>query len=219
MHHDITLKEVGIFKIYDSGGWERRTHVSLELQNKKCDLVLKSNELIFVWNTLIWNIWMKEIPFRGVWTAWTSEVPFRGVLCISLDSQLLLWNQNCPASVPGIYWEGIKKMKLEIETWIWMHFVAEAKHSVPTELNFLCLFPGIDSLLKLTLLPLCSFLTVSWSDRYLEKWKWGGALFDALNCVSLVCSWRLLQKVMAPLPSAIFSWSKSDVLLHFPAGC
>lgn len=40
-----------------------------------------------------------------------------------------------------------------METWIWMHFVAEAKHSVPTELNFLCLFPGVDSLLKLTPLP------------------------------------------------------------------
>lgn len=34
-----------------------------------------------------------------------------------------------------------------------MRFVAKAKHSVLTDLNFLCLFPGIDSLLKLAPLP------------------------------------------------------------------
>lgn len=139
--HDITLKEVGIFKIWDSRGWERRTQMSLELQNKKCDLVLKSSELIFFWNSLIWNIWMNEIPFRGVWAACAS-----------------LWTASCfsgarAALASVIYWEGINKKKLEMETWIWMHFAAEANQSVPTELNFLCLFPGIDSLLKLAPLP------------------------------------------------------------------
>lgn len=40
--------------------------MSLELQNKICESVLKSSELLFVWNNLISNIWINEIPFRGV---------------------------------------------------------------------------------------------------------------------------------------------------------
>lgn len=123
MHHDITLKEVGIFKIWDIGGWERRTHMPLEVQNKKWDLVLKSSELIFVWNSLISNIWMDEVPFRGLWTACISEVPFRGVwaACASL------WTTSCflgPRAVLPWPLEFIgkilKKWRHEFEYMLWL---------------------------------------------------------------------------------------------------
>ena len=47
-HHDVTLEELGIFKVRGSWRWGRGTQKSLELQNKKCDSVLKSSELICV---------------------------------------------------------------------------------------------------------------------------------------------------------------------------
>lgn len=142
-HHDIRFEELGIFKVTGSWGWGRGTQKSSELQNKKCDRVLKSRELICVWKDFIWNTWTKEITFQ------------RGVssLHVCLDSRQPPRTQSSPALAPGVSREGMKRKQLEMETRIWMRFVAKAKHSVPTDLNFLCLFPGLGSLLKLTPLP------------------------------------------------------------------
>lgn len=142
-HHNIRFEELGIFKVRGSWGWGRGTQKSSELQNKKCDRVLKSRELICVWKDFILNTWTKEITFQ------------RGVssLHVCLDSQQPPRTQSSPALAPGVSREGMKRKQLEMETRIWMRFVAKAKHSVPTDLNFLCLFPGLGSLLKLTPLP------------------------------------------------------------------
>lgn len=76
--------------------------------------------------------------FQDSTSVWMASSP--------LDSEL-------PALAPGVAGEGVKRKQLEKEAHIWMHLVATAKHWLPTDLNFLCLFPALDSSPKHSPLP------------------------------------------------------------------